>query len=225
MLVKKLLPVSMALATLAAIGMSTQAAAGAPGFYVGAQAGWGDVHQSGISANDLSNDLGLPINTFSGSSKDTGIAGRGFVGYQFNPYFAVESGYTLFSNMTTRANGSFGPFSISESGKVSTQAIDLLGKGILPLSNGFSLYGKAGAAYLISKATANVTTSGFGLSSSGSASQTNSKLYPAFGAGVSYDITPNVVTDISYNRIQKVGSSDAVGSTDFIGLGLAYNFG
>ncbi len=235
MLRKKLLSVSVAFATLATIGMCSQAHAAAPGFYLGGQVGWGDVHQSGISASDLANDFYLPFASFSSSSKDTGIAGRAFVGYQFNPYFATEFGYTQFSNMTTRASGvsvttpTFAPFTvigINASGKVKTHAFDLVGKGILPLSNGFSLYAKAGAALITSQASESETLTIMGLPGTiASASQTTNKIYPTFGAGVSYDITSHLVTDLSYNRIQKVGSSDAVASTDFVGLGLAYHFG
>ncbi len=226
MLLKKLIPLSIALATLATLGICNQAIAALPGAYIGAQAGWGDVHQSGITANDISNQFGgAPVTMFSSSFRDTGLAGRGFIGYLFNPYFAAEAGYTYFSDMNTHATGVVGPFTVSESGKVITQAVDLMGKGILPISCGFSLYGKAGAAYLISKPSVSATVSGFGMSSSDSGSQTHSKVYPAFGAGLSYDITPNVVTDVSYNRIQKVGNSDTVQSTDFAALGLAFYWG
>jgi hypothetical protein len=55
-------------------------------------------------------------------------------GYNFNPYFALEGGYNLFAG--------------SEYGVTTTTNIfDVAAKGTLPLSDIFSLYGRAGVGF------------------------------------------------------------------------------
>lgn len=189
------------LASASLLGVSTLANAALPGFYLGGQAGWGDTHYNSDA-------------TGATSKKDTGLAGRIFTGYQFDQNWAAELGYTRFHNSTATYNLGAGAGNATITLK--EQAIDLVGKGILPLQDGFALYGKLGAAWLDAKASAsNATIEG---------SDTEHKILPTFGVGLSYDITPNVPVDISWNRIQKVGNTN-LESTDFFSLGIAYNFG
>lgn len=201
MLNKNLLLAAAFGATLAVASMPASAAA--PGFYVGGQAGWGDTH---YSKSDLVGNLPA------GNLDNTGIAGRLFAGYQFDQNWAAELGFTKFSDTKIKNIAGTGI-----DGKVKQHAFDLVGKGILPLENGFNLYGKLGVAYV----SADPSASYEGVTVSG---DTEHKLYPTFSAGLSYDITPNVPVDISWNRIQKIGNGD-IQSSDFIALGIAYNFG
>jgi len=192
------------------LGVSSFANAALPGFYVGGQAGWGDTHASSAYSSPS-------------SSKDTGLAGRIFTGYQIDQNWAVELGYTKFSNAKVKYNyGSVDGVNLG-SARFTTkeQAVDLVAKGILPLQDGFGLYGKAGAAYLDGKVSGSGNVLGHNLSGS----ITEHKILPTFGVGVSYDITPNVPVDLSWNRIQKVGNTRFLRSTDLIALGIAYNFG
>lgn len=55
-------------------------------------------------------------------------------GYKFNPYFALEGGYSIF------AGSEFGV-------TTATNVLDVAAKGTLPLSEVFSLYGRAGLGY------------------------------------------------------------------------------
>ena len=199
MLNKKNILCSVLASLASAFLMANASAAVDSGAYVGGQAGWGTIHQDGFS-------------TSHNNSSDSGLAGRLFAGYQVNQNFAAEMGYTKFKNESTKAT--FGL--ITATGSIKTYAVDLVAKGIMPLQNGVSLYGKLGAAYLNETAHASV--------GSFSASTTQSKILPTFGAGVSYDLTQNVATDLSWTRIQKVGSTD-LNSTDLVALGLAYHFG
>lgn len=127
------------------------------------------------------------------------IAGRIFTGYQFNPYFAAEIGLLWPHNATNLGV------------TVKELATDLNVKGIIPLAHNFNLYGKAGAAWV------HANISGYGFSDSAN------KVYPEAGAGLSYDITPNVPLDISYTRIQSL-NNNSIPSIDFIAAGIAYNF-
>lgn len=167
--------------------MVTNAMAAKEGAYVGGQVGYGHFGE---------------FRDYGKDNTSGGVAGRVFGGYQFNSYLAAELGWTKFSNL-------------SEQGiSLKTNAVDIVGKAILPVADGFNLYAKAGAAYVMS----DVDVKGFG-------SGTEKKWFPTAGVGASYDITPNVAADVSYTRIQKTGNNSLFQSSDFVGVGLTYTFG
>lgn len=180
---------------------SSHAASNAP--YVGAQIGYGNVHQNN--------------NLIDSDSKDTGVAGRLFAGYQFNDYFAAEMGWSKFSNATAKFSNSV--LNVNET--IKTDAIDLVAKGIYPVTSEVKVYGKLGAAYLMTRANVKGSYYGYAFNES----ETQRKVLPTAGVGVSYDINSNLAADISYNRIQKVGNSDLVNSTDLVSAGLIYSIG
>lgn len=196
MLQKKLF-VAVALAGFALIGFSTAANAALPGFYAGGQLGYG--HTSWTNSD-------LHVN--SASIDQDGLAGRVFGGFEFNENWAAELGYTRFPNTDVKnINGVAG-----NNGDINNQYdIDLVAKGILPLANSFSMYGKLGGAYAKASSSRDLITS-------------SSRVYPTFGVGLSYDITPNVPVDLSWNRVQKVNNGP-IPSTDLFAVGVAYNFG
>lgn len=198
---KKLLMTSI-LAGAVALSISATASAAANGAYVGGQ-------------------IGLANTNYNHTTMDnSGLAGRIFGGYQFNQYFATELGYTQFSHADYKTVHFLGN---TLKGHIAENAVDLVGKGILPLQDGFSLYGKAGAAYLTGEQV--LTARGPDvLNGYAKHDVTEHRILPTFGVGVSYDITPNVPVDISWTRIQKVGNTD-LQSTDFFGVGVSYHFG
>jgi OOP family OmpA-OmpF porin len=194
-----------------------------PGIYLGGQLGWSNTHwglrdiPGVVSYPDV-----IPTNALattgrlSGGSVDTnGLAGRAFLGYQFNDYWATEFGYSRFNNSDVRnayvlvptTTGFVNLHAADQS--IREYAVDAVAKGILPLCNCFGLYGKLGAAYI---------------NASGKLNNNANHINPTFGLGLSYDVTPNVPIDVSWNRIQKVGSSQ-IPSTDLVTLGVGYNFG
>jgi hypothetical protein len=165
-----------------------------PGFYAGLQGGRGDTfygtddvlgpvvaNNSGVSTynstyyyqNGSTNTTINSSTTFNTALTnrqidDTGIAGRVYAGYQFNPYFATELGYTQFSktdfsatanttsssttpdNPNREINGNVLTTSSIQKyeGEITEHAIDLVAKGTLPLQYGFGVYAKAGMAYI-----------------------------------------------------------------------------
>lgn len=165
---------------------------------------------------------------------NTGFAGRIFAGYQFNAYFAAEMGYYRFSPLNIKADFNVDvvilekfdlsvPFDFTARATVYTYVVDLVGKGIYPVTDKFSLYGKLGVAYL--NATGNiilaVKTKIVDLSISTNPSI--NVLYPTFGIGLNYDITQHFSTDLSWSHIQKY-NSHCFPSVDFVGVGLLYHF-
>lgn len=214
-------------------GVSMAADAAVSGPYVGGDIGIAGLH---YNASDFLKGSHAHVS-------DTGLAGGVFGGYQFTQNFAAELGYTQFSQAEFKnINGT------GLNGTTKENAIDLVGKAILPLQDGFSIFGKAGAAYVTAK-TSKVTihTGANGESKltppevtpldpvalnpmlqlggvQNSNAGTVHRVLPTFGAGVSYDVTPNLPVSVSWTRIQSIGNSP-IPSSDFVGVSLAYNFG
>jgi len=80
-----------------------------PGLYLGGQAGWGYVHDSGISSGDMDHMIGEALDhfnfttsSFNGTNSDGGFAWRVFGGYQIGYHWAVEAGWSQFENLSVR---------------------------------------------------------------------------------------------------------------------------
>lgn len=172
-----------------ALGLCSAAYA-SQGFYIGGQAGYGqadyDVSNPNIPGVSLSKD-------------EDGIAGRAYVGYQFNQYFGVETGYTKFSDSTYKYKA-FGQ-TIAEV-KAKTQQWDVLAKAGMPFGcSGFRGDIKAGAAYVMSDFDASAV--GFGKNS-----DSENNWDPAAGASLTYNFNKNFAVDVSYLHTFGSGSSN-----------------
>lgn len=55
-----------------------------------------------------------------------------------------------------------------------------------------------------------------------SADTNDTRLLPLLGAGVSYNFTPNVSTDISFKHVFGMGG---IGDINTLGIGVSYTFG
>lgn len=204
-MLKKIL-VTTALVGLTSIGFSGTANAAANGFYVNGQLGYGH--------SDVPNSLFSPARA---DIKNDGLAGRIAAGYQFTPYIAAELGYTKFSDVKVD-NITVEGVNIGNA-RLEQQAIDLVAKGILPINNGFNAFGTLGVASLYAKGHGMDSTEGtFGNGST-------SRIMPTFGLGLGYDITPNLPITASWQRIQRIGDSSGLRTTDFFAVGLEYHFG
>jgi len=205
---------------VAAVGLLTaiasHAIAAVPGVYAGGQLGYGNIHESGFG------------------NTDQGLAGRVFAGYQINTNFAAELGWARFRTADAKYNYSYtyvfnnAPITMHSNFKdtLKTNVVDLTAKGIYPVAQDFSLYGKLGGAYVIQN------SKGRGVVNFGTPGSTNSNfnwdstdkaLYPTATIGGAYDLSPNLAADVFYTRIQQVGSK-SIQSIDFAGAGLAYHF-
>jgi OmpA-OmpF porin, OOP family len=195
--------------------------AAAPGVYATGQIGYANTHMgsktqiSNLASNNFSNDKNLSNN---------GLAGRIALGYQFNQNFAAEAGYLQLGDRKVAISKIGVPQ--QDTLKLQQNAIDLVGKGIIPMGSNLNLYGKIGVAYV----TSNIdkTTVGSGNTSTAELNRTANfakhKWAPEAAVGVSYDITPNVSLDTSWTHIQPLGSNKP-SNIDFVAVGLGYNFG
>lgn len=237
------------------LGFSSFAAAEAPGFYLGAQAGYGwqsvnDPHLQSLLSTNLNS-----ISSFSNSSNKSGFAGGAYAGYQWNDYWGTELGYLYFPNATynSSVSGSVAappphsnqPLSTVQSAEVKSkeQAIDLMVKGMVPFGSGFGGYGKLGAAYVQNQLSGSSTTStvitntpnvpAF-ISTGRNLSQSIHEIKPVAALGLTYDFNDALVADLSYTYLfggagtsnNNLGNnSNNVPRASMVALGLTYYFG
>lgn len=172
-----------------------------PGFYILGQIGSGNTHAEASDANALAVDSKV---VFTGR-----VAG----GYLFNQNFALEVGYIRFSDINFYNVGGVPGQNVA----LTEKGIDFMAKPLLPLSNNFNIYGKVGLAYF----KANGSTFVNGKSYLGYSDGWD----PVVGLGLSYDITPSVLIDLAWTRLQNVGGNNSIPSADFYSVGAAYYFG
>jgi OOP family OmpA-OmpF porin len=169
------------------------------GFVGGLQGGYG---QTNWKTSDFD-----PFSDFI-SVSDDGFAGRIYVGYDFNKYLGLQTGYTYLPDTDFTINVS----NISETETANTYALDLVLKASLPVTDQFSVFAKGGVSYL--------------KASSDEANESNTGL--AYGAGVAYQITPNVGVDASWTRYSGKGSAgddNYLPDADAFLFGVSYKFG
>lgn len=115
-----------------------------------------------------------------GANKDSGVAYGINGGYNFTNYFGVEGQVNRDSNIKFDDTNS----------TVKTYDADVLADGYYPINSKFDLVGKAGLAYVRSNV-----------------SSTSEHFYrPKAVVGVSYAVTSNVSTSVTYSRIFKQGN-------------------
>ena len=143
------------------------------GVYVSGNLGYGDI------------DIKMH-STPATTSKHKGFAWSTAIGYQFSKYLAVETGYIQFARQKVSLKGNPN----YDSTTLTTDAVDLAVKGIYPISEQFSLFGKVGIAYLSHKDVE--TTNSMNVITT----STNHHIVPLFAAGASYNISQNWAVDL-----------------------------
>lgn len=225
-----------------ALGLPHLSRAAANGPYVGGQLGWADTHQGEFISIHLNGLVQKVIPDLSSQPLDilfnnTGVAGRVFVGYQFIRYFAAEVGYYRFSKLDVKTDANLElrifnsyhlPLNVSTHSKVRTYAIDLIAKGIWPITDRFNVYAKLGLAYLnvsgsVTAAAKTTIVNSIEIIASISANPSLNIVYPAFGFGISYDVSNHFTAELFYSRIQQFDKK-LFPNIDFLGVGLAYRF-
>jgi len=204
MLRKIVLTSVLASSTLAVM---TANAALPSGLYVSGQVGYADTNRPSTLNPNLAND---------------GLAGRLAIGYKLIPSFAVELGYL---QLPTTEVSKYTPWHFAT---LSNQqhAIDVVAKGILPITSNVNIYGKLGAAYLTTQIQGTKTVDNIPVTVDLNSQQGIEKRQwaPEVAIGMGYDITPNVSVDTSLTHIQTIGNNRP-GNIDFLAVGVAYTFG
>lgn len=171
------------------------------GIYVGLEGGWG--------FTNYSDNAYYPVSV----TKDNGAVGRLSIGYDISRYLATEFGYSYFSNKADLDNQGL---------NIKTQAIDICFKGKLPIIENFDLFAKLGAGWLFKKWTNPAAFTNY--------NSTTNNINVAFGAGMDYYITPNVIASAEWLRIAGCSLKNTVNvyknmpNTDAFMIGLRYRF-
>jgi len=226
------------LAGIAALLINTLSYAAQPGYYLGGQMGWGNVNQSGLSEGDMGgvmiNAFGysnFSMNNFSGTSSETGFAWRVFGGYQIGYNWAMEIGWSILPKLPVDAHVTGTDFvtgldyEAHTTGTLKTGIFDAVGKYIYYLPCQFNIYGKLGLAYVTGWTNEDLFINELGFTVTGGGDQTLGRVYPTFGVGLGYDFRPDISMDVSYTRVQKIGNSEQLGSSDMLLAALVLHFG
>ena len=187
---------SMIVATLTAGFMSVPAFAGSwvDNVYVSADIGSGTFSTSNYAK----------LGGQTGASSPTATTERLAVGYTFNPYLAVEAGYT---NCNSATAVFYGPLAGAPA-SIDGDSTQLAAVGTYPFNDKFAVFAKLGAAY-------------DSVSSVGSTANGTNLMY---GAGVKYNLTANWGVHAEYDDLGK--TSFGIGNIDLqmASVGVSYNF-
>lgn len=152
----------------------------------------------------------------SGSLDDSDTSLSLTLGYQINPNFSIEGGYIdlgeLVVSATSNGGGSLyaaGPVTA----KVEANGLFFDAKGILPLNEKFSLYGKLGLLKWNEDAVLSDVT--------GSLSGDDDGTDIFFGIGAAFNISNTIALNADYSRYQIDEDSTDV---DVLSLGIQFGF-
>lgn len=201
--------------TLAAMTSSLTLADDA-GWYLGGNVGQtrADIDEQRIADSLLQN--GFSNTLVKDDSNDTGY--KLFGGYQFNRYLALEGGYFNLGEFnftsTTQPAGTF-------NGSLEAHGFNMDVVGTLPITEKFSVFGRAGVTYAETKDAFNGTGAVHVFNPTAKERDNNFKV----GAGLQYAFNDNWAMRLEAERYR---INDAVGHTgdiDLLSVGLVYRFG
>jgi OOP family OmpA-OmpF porin len=203
-----------AAAALATAGSSTWAATPESGWY-----GTVNMGRSSIDANVDNVFANQGITSASSIDNHDKTYSLG-LGYQLNRNFALEGGYTDLGKFDVGST-IYSPAADSAHGRYKVDGWNFVGVGIVPLQNGFSLYGKAGVFMADVKLNAASDTGAVPVNG-GSKSSSNG----TYGLGTSYDFGNNVIGKLEWNRYKNLGDSGGTGKVDLDAytVGVSYRF-
>ncbi len=206
----------IALAAIASPFATANETTNPTGWYVGANVG-----QSRATIDDARINSGLLNGGFSSSTivdDDRSTGYKIFGGYQLNRNFALEGGYFNLGDFgytaTTVPAGTL-------TGRIKLQGLNLDLVGILPITDKFSAFGRAGVAY----AQARDTFTGTGAVNVTNRNPSKRAANLKVGLGLQYAFTDALAVR---GEVERYRINDAVGNKgdiDLLSVGLVYRFG
>ena len=213
-----LLLIGSVAAAFAPVGALAQQRAAGAGWYSGFSVGGSQI---GMSDNVLS-VTGATASSLAKDESSTGF--KLFGGYQYNPNFALEGGYTDLGKFDARRDVT-APVVGSVSRNMRMAGFDLAAVGIIPVQNGFALFGKIGAMYTMTRSS--ISTSGALLPAAAltDLNPKRSEWNPKFGIGASYDFSNRLGLRLEYEHVSNVGdAATGEGNVGMWSLGLTKRF-
>jgi len=201
------------------LGVASYSAAAERGFYFGAGAGKSTL-DADINLDVFVSDVLVPLS--SSDLDKTGSAFEGLVGYRFLPYLAVEAAYMDLGELNYTASGvplglGFTPISLGVD--VGTRGVAGSVLGILPLSERWELFGRAGLLFADNEVTIRVSGDDFSQSQSDSQSSQNALL----GIGAAFNARDRWTLRLEYRYLRDVDEDEDDDShIDLVSLGFVY---
>lgn len=217
------------LAGLALATAATTATAAESGFYFGATFGQAsyDVKKSDAdfvfdeALFEAGNEVGFfVLDTDSDFDKSDTLLGA-VLGYQVNPYFAVEAAYidlgkADYDNTADIFVPGVGSMTINGGLSIESSGPAVSGLGILPLTESFDLYARLGVFFSDTKLKVHVEDE------SGSASGNDQDLF--YGIGANWNIGAHWTARLEYQLFEKVGKKNETGQGDVDAITLGVLF-
>lgn len=155
-------------------------------------------------------DFGLGIGTASNwSTSSLGITAM-TMGFYYKPGLGVEAGMDMLPNGTYQNNGAM------------INTLHLAAKGILPLADAFSLYGKLGLGVNAGQGTSSSAMAGMDMSNMAMVMPVN--VGPYYGAGVQFNLARHFALYIEDSGVIPIGGGNngGFGNTNLATLGLEF---
>jgi OmpA-OmpF porin, OOP family len=216
---------SMAAATTASAASDASDASGSTfinpdwansAWYMGAGIGQSRAHVDDARLVRSLSANGATVTSFSTDERDLGF--KLFVGKQLNQYLSVEAGYFDLGKFgfdaTTSGNGVL-------HGQTGFRGVNLDLVGQLPLSERWSLLGRAGMQY----AKTSTEFSGNRLSAVTNPNASHKEWNPKFGVGLEYKLSEALAVRAEVERHRVNDAVGNRGDVDLVSLSLLYKFG
>jgi opacity protein-like surface antigen len=205
-----------ALLTALHMGIASYAAAADSGFYFGA--GAGRTHfDSDIDINLLGDDGPLLFPSVDIDRND--ISFEGLVGYRFLPFLAVEAAYMDLGELSLTANSlqpapGISPIFLGVDLRTRGVAGSVL--GILPLSDRWELFGRAGILFADDEGTVRLSADDF----SDSFSDSGDSQRAILGIGATLNSRSNWSVRLEYRFLREIEDEEI--NIDQVSLGIIY---
>lgn len=205
-MIKRLIISTVSVATVTA---AMTASAVAPGFYMGVMLG----PASNTSGNQQAQKAtGGGTTVVTPRTKQFGT--RLYLGNKIGQYAGYEVGFDYF----TKINYDSKNVATCGGPNASAKGIDVVAKGIIPVSSSFDVFGKAGAAYMYTTTSGSLNPDS---TKSCGASKHEGQVRPVVAIGGSYDLTQNWVADLTWTRFMVGGT---IQNIDAYSIGVSYHF-
>ena len=207
---------TLGLAALAAIA-SPFAMADDTGWYAGVNVGQSRAKIDDARITGALVGGGITTTSITDDNRDTGY--KLFGGYQFNRNFALEGGY--FNLGTFGFAATTAPAAGTLNGRMKIQGLNLDAVGILPITERFSAFGRAGLNYADTKDSFSGSGAVNVIRPNPSERETNAKV----GLGLQYDFTKSIGMRLEAERYRINDGVGNKGDVDLFSVGLVYRFG
>lgn len=181
-------------------------------FYVGGGAGWSRLvlDRADFPIGSETTFAADPAQQPLTDSRDQSSVGwKVFAGWRFNPWLAVEAGYSDLGESKIQYSNAFGTADATLKNQAWTLALVPqvhFGQG----GQGFSLFGKLGAAFNRTETTLSATLGGVQVGGNG---RSNSTTF-LWGVGGGYDFTPQFGLRMEYESYGNVGEQNGSGRAE-----------